>query len=229
MTFLELCNEVLSNLNEPTLDSFDDSNDDDAKWTIAQTKRRVNNAHRFINGLTRAITTNDSVSGTASTWEYDFPTDCQEILAIDYYNGSSYKPLMTITPQELDLNQLENRTGFTSWRTSYDVPTHWFNSRTKGMFGVYKGFKSDVTDGMSLYYVKVMPDMSAADDLPFDSLTMYDAFHDAIVYRATSRMLREDGNDDWRMWRDLMRDEQAELQEMVDFPMGQQNIMRNTK
>lgn len=187
MNYLEIVNDVMVSLKEPTYGSFDDTTESESHWGLTVVKSRVNRANKEVCAKLSLLTTSESQDSTADTLEYAFPSDASKLLRVYYYDGSKYVAL-----NATNLTELDGKYG--DWRTTSGKPSQWSLSYRPAYFYVIDRPDATKTNGLNVDYVQIPSDMSDKDDTPFGELSEFEPYHEIIGNLVAYKFLRDDGD-----------------------------------
>lgn len=163
-----------------------DSGSSRQRYTDARILVWLNEGQRMAVSDAKPIIKSASFELVVGATYYSLPTDFLQVYRVTLDNDV----LDETTPEALDRQD--------RWQETGAEPTHYFihwASRTK--MGVYPWPESVSSTGTVRYeYYAQVTDLSAAGDVPFNSITELAPYHDALAYYAAARMTALDGRTD---------------------------------
>lgn len=160
------------------------------RWIQSTLTTRANEAQKVIQGYTKALKTDDTVTATANTQAVTLDSDTMDILrvVIQRTNGDQF-PLEGTTEDELDFD-------YPDWR-NWDAgePKTWFYKGSNQTLNLVPKPDSSnaIASGLVVTGIHEPADMSSSTDVPFDSNNQLIPYHYAIVAYIVARCWDDDG------------------------------------
>lgn len=160
------------------------------RWSQTVLTTRANEAQTIVQGYTKALKTDETLTPTANTQAVTLDADTLDILrvVITRTNGDQF-PLEGSTVDELDFN-------YGDWR-NWDPgePKTWFYDASNQTINLVPKPDSNnaITNGLVVTEIREPVAMSNASDVPFDSNNQLVPYHYAIISYVVSRCWNDDG------------------------------------
>lgn len=180
MNLGELHTEIGRLLNDPL----------NQRWGTDLLTDRINEAQTIIQGYSKALKTDETVTATADTQAVTLDADTMDVIriVIQRTNGDQW-PLDGTTEDDLDFN-------YPDWR-NWDAgePKTWFYKASDQTLNLVPKPDSNnaITNGIVVTEIREPAALSSSSDIPFDSNNQLVPYHEAIVHWVVAQCWIDDG------------------------------------
>lgn len=183
MNLSELQAEIGRLLNDPG----------NVRWSPSVLTTRINEAQTVIQGYTKAVKSDDTLTFTANTAGVTLDADTMDILrvVVTRPNGDQFE-LEGSTLDELDFD-------YPNWRNLDDgTPWTWYYDATNQVLNFVPAPDANavVTNGLVVTGVHKPADVANSSDIPFDSNNQMVPYHYSIITYVVSMCWNDDGTPD---------------------------------
>ena len=163
---------------------------DNTRWSASILTTRINEAQTIVQGYTRALKTDDTLTPTANTQAVTLDADTMDIIrvVIQRQDGDQFQ-LEGTTEDDLDFD-------YPNWRNlDAGEPKAWFYKGSNQTLNLVPkpDANNAISNGLIVTGIHKPPSLSASSDIPFNSNNQLVPYHMSIVHWVVAQCYLDDG------------------------------------